>query len=43
MYLPTGELFIMTKKQIMTAWSKSSSREQATHKQFDEKMVKKHW
>ena len=41
MYLPTGELFIMTKKQIMTAWSKSSSREQATHKQFDEKMVKK--
>ena len=25
----------------MTAWSKSSSREQATHKQFDEKMVKK--
>lgn len=41
MYLPTGELFIMTKKQILTAWSKSSSREQATHKQFDEKMVKK--
>jgi len=40
-YLPTGELYIMTKKQIMTAWSKSSSREQATHKQFDEKMVQK--
>ena len=31
----------MTKKQIMQAWSKSSSREQATHKQFDEKMCQK--
>lgn len=41
MYLPTGDLYIMTKKQIMTAWSKSSSREQATHKAFDEKMVGK--
>lgn len=41
MYLPTGDLYIMTKKQILTAWSKSSSREQATHKQFDEKMVQK--
>ena len=41
MYLPTGELFVMTKKQIMTAWSKSSSREQTTHKTFDEKMVGK--
>lgn len=41
MYLPTGELYIMTKKQILTAWSKSSSREQATHKQFSEKMVQK--
>jgi recombination protein RecT len=41
MYLPTGELYIMTRKQIMTAWSKSSSREQATHKQFSEKMVGK--
>lgn len=41
MYLPTGELFMMTKKQIVTAWSKSSSREQTTHKQFDEKMVQK--
>lgn len=41
MYLPTGELYIMTKKQIMTAWSKSSSREQATHKAFDEKMIGK--
>lgn len=40
-YLPTGELYIMTKKQILTAWSKSSSREQATHKTFDEKMVSK--
>lgn len=41
MYLPDGELFMMTKKQILTAWSKSSSREQATHKAFDEKMVGK--
>lgn len=41
MYLPTGELFVMTKKQILTAWSKSSSREQAVHKAFDEKMVQK--
>lgn len=41
MYLPTGELYIMSKKQILTAWSKSSSREQTTHKQFDEKMVQK--
>lgn len=41
MYLPDGELFIMTKKQIMTAWSKSSNKEQTTHKQFDEKMVQK--
>lgn len=41
MYLPTGELFVMTKKQIMTAWSKSSSKEQAVHKTFDEKMIGK--
>jgi recombinational DNA repair protein RecT len=41
MYLPDGELYIMTKKQILTAWSKSSNREQTTHKQFDEKMVQK--
>lgn len=41
MYLPNGELFIMTKKQILTAWSKSSSREQAVHKTFDEKMIGK--
>lgn len=40
-YLPTGELYIMTKKQILTAWSKSSSREQAVHKAFSEKMVSK--
>lgn len=41
MYLPDGELYIMSKKQILQAWSKSSSREQTTHKQFDEKMVQK--
>lgn len=41
LYLPTGNLYIMTKKQILTAWSKSSSREQATHRAFSEKMVGK--
>ena len=45
MYLPTADggkdLYIMSKKQILTAWSKSSSREQTTHKQFTEKMVAK--
>lgn len=41
LYLPTGDLYVMTKKQIMAAWAKSSSREQATHKAFDEKMVGK--
>lgn len=41
LYLPTGDLYIMTKKQILTAWSKSSSREQATHRAFSEKMVGK--
>ena len=42
MYLPTAkggqDLYIMSKKMIMAAWSKSSSRELATHKQFLEKM-----
>lgn len=41
MYLPTGDLFMLTKKQILTNWSKSSSREQSVHKTFDEKMVQK--
>lgn len=45
MYLPTADggqdLYIMSKRMIMTAWSKSSSREQTTAKQFDEKMVMK--
>lgn len=40
-YLPTGDVHIMTKMQIMAAWAKSSSREQATHKAFSEKMVGK--
>lgn len=44
-YLPSkdGDMYLyeMTRKQILTAWSKSSSREQATHKQFDEKMLQK--
>lgn len=45
MYIPTADgkqdLYIMSKKQILTAWSKSSSREQSTHKAFSEKMVSK--
>lgn len=45
MYIPTADggqdLYIMSKKMILTAWSKSSSREQTTHKQFSEKMVGK--
>ena len=44
-YLPTkdgvGELYMMTKKEIMTAWSKSSSREHITHRDFATKMVGK--
>ena len=43
MYLPTAnggqDLYIMTKKMIMTAWSKSSSREKTVHREFQEKMV----
>lgn len=45
MYIPTSDggqdLYIMSKKMILTAWSKSSSREQTTHKQFSEKMIGK--
>lgn len=45
MYLPTAnggqDLYIMSKKMILTAWSKSSSREQTVHKQFSEKMIAK--
>lgn len=41
MYLPNGELYLMTKKQIAAAWSKSPSREQDTHKKFPEKMIGK--
>ena len=41
MYLPTGNLYVMTRKQILTAWSKSPNKEQTVHKQFDEKMVMK--
>lgn len=44
-YLPTkdgeGELYMMTKKEIMTAWSKSSSKEKIVHRDFREKMVGK--
>lgn len=45
MYLPTAEggqdLYIMSKKQILTAWSKSSSSSQTVHKTFPEKMIAK--
>lgn len=44
-YLPTkdgeGELYMMTKKEILTAWAKSSSREHTVHKEFQTKMVSK--
>lgn len=44
-YLPTkdgeGELYVMTKRQIMTAWSKSSNRDHTVAKLFDEKMISK--
>lgn len=44
-YLPSkdGELYLyeMTRKQILSAWSKSPSTQQLTHKQFDEKMLGK--
>lgn len=45
MYIPTADgkqdLYIMSKKQILTSWSKSSSREMGTHKAFSEKMCGK--
>lgn len=45
MYVPTADgkqdLYIMTKKMILTAWAKSSSREQTVHKTFTEKMIGK--
>lgn len=45
MYLPCAdgepELYVMTRKQILAAWSKSSSTTLTTHKQFDEKMALK--
>jgi len=43
MYIPSKQgpnLYVMTKKQIMTAWSKSPSQ-QGVHKQFTEKMISK--
>ena len=45
MYLPCAdgdpELYVMTRKQILKAWSKSSSQSLQTHKDFDEKMALK--
>lgn len=44
-YIPTAtgdlDLYVMTAKQIKSAWAKSSSTTQATHKAFDEKMIGK--
>lgn len=43
--LPThdgeGKLYVMTKRSIMNAWSKSSNPSQSVQKTFDEKMVGK--
>lgn len=43
MYLPCAdnepELYVMTRKQILKAWSKSSSQSLQVHKDFDEKMA----
>lgn len=43
MYLPskdgTPNLYTMTKKQIMTAWSQSKNSQLSVHRKFDEKMV----
>ena len=42
-YLPCAdgdlELYVMTRKQILKAWSKSSSQTLQVHKDFDEKMA----
>lgn len=35
------DLYIMSKREIISAWSKSSSREHATHKAFPTKMIGK--
>lgn len=43
MYIPCkdgqSDLYIMTKKQIMTAWDKSTDKNQSVHKTFKEKMI----
>lgn len=45
LYIPCADggqdLYIMTKKQILTAWSKSGDRNNTTHKLFTDKMVGK--
>lgn len=45
LYLPCKDgktdLYIMSKREIIAAWSKSSSREQTTHKTFPTKMIGK--
>lgn len=45
LYLPCkdggADLYVMSKREILKAWSKSSSREQTTHKTFPTKMIGK--
>lgn len=47
LYLPAGkngeekDLYIMSKKQIVTAWAKSANKAQTVHKEFRDKMVQK--
>jgi recombination protein RecT len=45
MYLPCSDggtdLYLMTKRQILTAWSKSSNKSQTVHNEFREKMIQK--
>lgn len=45
LYIPCADggqdLYLMTKKQILTAWSKSGDKNNTTHKLFTDKMVSK--
>ncbi len=39
---PTGsDLFVMTKKEILSAWAQSKNKAQTTHQKFQKKMVEK--
>lgn len=41
LHLPTGDVYIMTRKMIMSAWNKSSNKSLSVHKEFSERMVGK--